>query len=362
MPPKLRTIALIGDRYLAGKAAYLALLECSDIELTHLILPSPERWRRYEKTLMGPEYGNPALPWYLRYGRALPVVPPRVLLRSAIRELFAGGARAAGQLPADKLSPAPPLPPLVVDDANDGELLARLKASEADVVFVGAFPQILKEEWCTLAKRCTVNHHTAPLPRQRGSQPIWWSICDSEPEMGVTVHRLETTLDGGDILFQTRERMSPTTPGYLAWLQGAMRRTIHESFRRLRAGEETWTPQDPDDSVVRKWPRAIHRKINWHADSSAQIIRKVRAGQLPYPVRAFFLLGNRPIEAGEASEREAGPYLTNDITPVPGTVLAVGEDWLDVAATDGVVRLNDVTLFGWPARCHHLATIGQRAE
>lgn len=363
IPPKLRLVALVGDRYLAGRIAYRALLASPDIELCRLIIPSPERWQRYEKVLMGPEHGSPRPPWYVRYGSALTAVPIAELLRSGVRELL-GNQRAARQLPAESLTPAPPIAPTVVADANDPSLLARVADDRPDIIFVASFPQVLHGAWNEVAKREAVNLHTSPLPRKRGSQPIWWAIRDGDTEMGATIHRIGADLDSGDILVQSIHPLDPaaTAQDIVDWLSTSLEPLIHDGLRRLRLGQDTWTPQDPERATSRRWPRAIHRRIQWHTDDSALILRKVRAGKLPYPVRAFFFIGSRPIEVGSAEPCKEQEYLTNDVEPAPGTVLAVGADHLDIATIDGVIRVADLSLHGWKVRCHHLAAVGQQVN
>jgi methionyl-tRNA formyltransferase len=363
IPPKLRVVALVGDRYLAGRIAYRALLSSPDIELCHLILPSEERWQRFEKVLMGPEHGGPEPPWYVRYGNALTAVPVTELLRSGVRELV-GRQRATRQLPTGSLTPAPPIAPTLVADANDKTLLARIARDRADIVFVASFPQILHATWWEVASRGAVNLHTSPLPRLRGSQPIWWAIRDGDTEMGATIHRIDSDLDSGDILVQSTHPLDPTASArdIVDWLSTALEPLIHDGLRRLRLGQDTWTPQDPARATSRRWPRAIHRRIQWQTDDSARIVRKVRAGDLPYPVRAFFFIGSRPIEVGTATHCRKEEYLTNDVEAAPGTVLAVSADHLDIATIDGVIRVADLSLHGWKVRCHHLAMIGQRVD
>jgi methionyl-tRNA formyltransferase len=285
------------------------------------------------------------------------------LLRSGVRELV-GRRRAARQLPAENLTPPPPVAPTVVADANDQTLMARIAQDRADIVFVAAFPQMLPDSWCEVASRGAVNLHTSPLPRQRGSQPIWWAIRDGDTEMGATIHRIGADLDGGDILVQSTHPLDPAASArdIVDWLSTAIEPLIHDGLRRMRLGQDTWTPQDPARATSRRWPRAIHRRIQWQTDDSALILRKVRAGDLPYPVRAFFFIGSRPIEVGTAAHCRKQEYLTNDVESAPGMVVAVGADHLDITTIDGVIRVADLSLHGWKVRCHHLAMIGQRVD
>jgi methionyl-tRNA formyltransferase len=47
-----------------------------------------------------------------------------------------------------------------------------------------------------------VNVHTSLLPRYRGPAPVLWAIRNGDPEIGVTVHRMDERFDTGPILTQ----------------------------------------------------------------------------------------------------------------------------------------------------------------
>jgi methionyl-tRNA formyltransferase len=51
--------------------------------------------------------------------------------------------------------------------------------------------------------RCgVINIHTSLLPRCRGPAPVLWAIRNGDPEVGVTIHRMDERFDAGPILAQ----------------------------------------------------------------------------------------------------------------------------------------------------------------
>jgi len=47
-----------------------------------------------------------------------------------------------------------------------------------------------------------LNVHHEVLPRYRGAQSVVWQLHDGSSRTGYTIHRIDSTLDGGEILYQ----------------------------------------------------------------------------------------------------------------------------------------------------------------
>ena len=75
---------------------------------------------------------------------------------------------------------------------------------ECDIIYSVQFHQILKQHDIDKARQIAVNLHMAPLPEYRGSNQFSFAIIDGKEEFGTTIHRIDTGIDSGDILFQKR--------------------------------------------------------------------------------------------------------------------------------------------------------------
>ena len=75
---------------------------------------------------------------------------------------------------------------------------------ECDIIYSVQFHQILKQHDIDKARQIAVNLHMAPLPEYRGSNQFSFAIIDGTEEFGTTIHRIDTGIDSGDILFQKR--------------------------------------------------------------------------------------------------------------------------------------------------------------
>jgi len=75
---------------------------------------------------------------------------------------------------------------------------------ECDVIYSVQYHEILKQHHIDKAKQIAVNLHMAPLPEYRGSNQFSFAIIEGKTEFGTTIHRIDTRIDHGDILFQKR--------------------------------------------------------------------------------------------------------------------------------------------------------------
>lgn len=66
------------------------------------------------------------------------------------------------------------------------------------------YNHILKKKHIEKAKELAVNLHMAPLPEYRGCNQFSYAIIEQKKEFGTTLHVLNESIDGGDILFERR--------------------------------------------------------------------------------------------------------------------------------------------------------------
>ena len=217
------------------------------------------------------------------------------------------------------------------DDAR----LARdaIEAARADVMVVAAYGLILPQ-WVLDAPRLgCLNIHASLLPRWRGAAPIHRAIEAGDSHTGVTIMQMDAGLDTGDMLLVEQLLIEPldtteTLHDKLAALGG---RLVIEALETAACGGLSATPQ-PTQGVsyahkIEK-PEAV---IDW-TQPAALIERRIRAFQ-PFPV-AVSTLGTEPIKF-RAAEVLA---LVSPPGAVPGEVLAVSEQGVDICALDAVIR------------------------
>ena len=101
--------------------------------------------------------------------------------------------------------------PIVQPDkikSND-EFRAQLENVAPEAIIVVGYGRIIPRWMIDLPKLGNINLHASLLPKYRGAAPIQWAIAKGESVTGVTLMKIDTGLDTGDILLQAEEPIRP---------------------------------------------------------------------------------------------------------------------------------------------------------
>jgi methionyl-tRNA formyltransferase len=109
----------------------------------------------------------------------------------------AHAAATAGQI-AEAL---PPGMDLLLPGTAEG-LAGALAGYRLDLLVVYGFNWKLPAAVLDTPQFGVVNIHTSLLPRYRGPAPVLWAIRNGDPEIGVTIHRMDERFDTGPVLVQ----------------------------------------------------------------------------------------------------------------------------------------------------------------
>lgn len=82
----------------------------------------------------------------------------------------------------------------------DTELVKIIESYKPDLVVLSGFMRILTEVFTSNIK--SINLHPSLLPKFKGSRAIERSFESLDTECGVSVHHVNSELDGGDIILQ----------------------------------------------------------------------------------------------------------------------------------------------------------------
>ncbi|MDP3412325.1 MAG: methionyl-tRNA formyltransferase, partial [Polaromonas sp.] len=178
------------------------------------------------------------------------------------------------------------------------------------------------------------NIHASLLPRWRGAAPIHRAIEAGDTETGITIMQMDAGLDTGDMLLVEKITILPadTTASLHDRLAALGGRLIVEALELAACGGLSPVRQ-PEQGICYAHKIEKHEAaIDW-SQSAASIERRIRAFN-PFPVAASPVAGAL-LKIWEAAVLPG--FLPAGV--VPGQVLAVGEQGVDVAAGDGVLRL-----------------------
>lgn len=171
---------------------------------------------------------------------------------------------------------------------NTPEGLAALQGLQPDLLVVAAYGQILAKSVLELPRHGAINVHGSLLPKYRGAAPIAWAILQGETTTGVTIIRISTGLDAGDMLAKESIPMNEDTAGEVeSRLAPIGARLACATIARLKAGLVVGEKQDP--TLVTKAPKLTKEMglLDWQ-QSAVQIARVVRALQ-PWPTAYTYL-------------------------------------------------------------------------
>jgi methionyl-tRNA formyltransferase len=150
------------------------------------------------------------------------------------------------------------------------DALAALGALGADVLCVACWPWRLPPALLALPPHGCLNLHPALLPAHRGPAPLFWTLRAGDAIAGVTIHRMDETLDGGAVVTQEAVPLIEGEAGDALERRCAETggRLLAQSVRALVAGTARPTPQGESGSYE-PWPQAadfavpLDRSARW---------------------------------------------------------------------------------------------------
>ena len=221
---------------------------------------------------------------------------------------------------------------------RDPEVIGKLRETEADVIVVIAFGQIIPKAILEMKQYGCINVHASLLPKYRGAAPIQWAVIDGEKESGVTTMMMDVGLDTGDMLEQKAIPLDEKETGgslfdKLSALGGSM---ILSTLKGLEDGTITRTPQGESETSYAKMLTKEMGHIDWTKDA-ASIERLVR-GLNPWP-SAYTSYAGKTMKIWAA-----------DVADLPGErtpgKIHVTKNQLFVETGDGVLDVKELQLEG----------------
>jgi len=239
--------------------------------------------------------------------------------------------------PVKELALRENLPVLQPEKARSESFLEELRALAPELIAVAAYGQILPRSILDLPRFGCLNVHTSLLPKYRGPAPIQWSILDGDAKTGVTIMKIDATLDTGDIVAQEStpiraEDDSATLHDRLAKMGADLLvRTIPEYV----AGKVQPRPQPTDGvSYARKITKQDGR-IDWHQEAGV-IWNRVR-GLVPWPGAYTYLPGLPQPHLLKVWQAEVARH-----SGTPGEILQADKNGVVVACGDQALRILDL--------------------
>ncbi len=153
--------------------------------------------------------------------------------------------------------------------------MEEVKKIDFDISVVASFGQILPDEF--LEHRLSINVHPSLLPKYRGASPIQSAIINGDDMTGVTIMKVASEVDAGDIISQ---KCYPIKGEYyleleekLASIGGEMIVDVIENYKK---GIINFTPQNHAEAVkVGKFKK--EDGLLDFSKNASEIVNRVRA-------------------------------------------------------------------------------------
>jgi methionyl-tRNA formyltransferase len=218
---------------------------------------------------------------------------------------------------------------------KDGQLAARLRALDLDLVVVVAFGRILPPELLAVPRYGCINVHASRLPRWRGAAPIQRAVLAGDRQTAVALMQMDEGLDTGPVYRMVDTPIGPReTSGELFERLAGLGAEALDEFLAAFPDVPPPRPQATEGITYAAMLRKDEGRVQWERGVQA-ICDHVR-GMDPWPV-AFVERDGEPLRlfAARPSAHVRGEH-------APGTVVAVDDDGLHVAALDGAVCVGEV--------------------
>jgi methionyl-tRNA formyltransferase len=209
-----------------------------------------------------------------------------------------------------------------------------------DLLVVVSFGLIIPKWFLDIPTIGAINIHPSLLPRYRGPSPIQWAIWNGEKETGITFMKMNERMDAGDIIHQVavpieEEEDTETLSRRLSFEAGEILSTIIEN---ARSQDVQGVPQEDEKATYTPMITKEMGRIDWLM-TSTEIVRQVRA-LVPWPT-AYGFLESKMLKIFKAS---AKPQTVVSDRAVPGTVLAVSSEGIDIAASEGSLTVVELQI------------------
>lgn len=178
---------------------------------------------------------------------------------------------------------------------NQDEKIVYNKLKQTDIALSCGFPLIFKKRLIDLPRVSFLNCHAGILPKYRGGSPLNWQMINCEKKFGISVIKVSTEIDGGDIYserkFVIKKNYNINTLHKIS--NKNFPKMIIESINKIIENKKP--KKQGKNFIVWKQRKQLDSKFDFKIKTFKQADRFVKALQKPYP-NAFFIIKNTKYE------------------------------------------------------------------
>jgi methionyl-tRNA formyltransferase len=177
---------------------------------------------------------------------------------------------------------------------NTEAVISRVRACAPDFIFSFYYRQMLSEALLAIPAHGAFNVHGSLLPKYRGRVPVNWAIIHGEKESGVSLHRMVSKPDAGDLMAQRAVPILQNDTAYDVFqkLKCAAELMLMETIPEMTGGRLDGKPLDLEKGSYFGGRKPQDGLIDWRLPAR-DIHNLVRAVAPPFPGAFFFTAGQR---------------------------------------------------------------------
>lgn len=222
------------------------------------------------------------------------------------------------------------------EDVNSHESIEKIKNTDADVIVVASYGQIIKEEILYMKKYHAINIHASLLPKYRGAAPVQAAIINEDKVTGITLMKMSKGLDTGNMLM-TRE-IAIADDDTADTLTMKLSNLGAEMIVEYLAGLDTFDEGTPQDDSKSSYVRMIKKEDAFidFSESASKTEHIIRAMQ-PWPI-AFTTY------KGENMKIFSAAIVKDTSDAKVGAILNVNEDGILIKCNDDAIIISEVQM------------------
>lgn len=97
--------------------------------------------------------------------------------------------------------------PLIKLNENFNDMDSKISLFQPDIILVSCYARLIPQSVLSIANVGAFNLHPSLLPLFRGPTPLFWQFREGISDFGVTLHRMNSEFDTGNIISQTKVEM-----------------------------------------------------------------------------------------------------------------------------------------------------------
>jgi methionyl-tRNA formyltransferase len=226
----------------------------------------------------------------------------------------------------------------------------QLAQYNADIMVVVAYGLLLPEVILNSPRLGCINVHGSILPKWRGAAPIQRSLEAGDKKTGITIMQMDKGLDTGDMILVAEcaiENTDTSASLYEKLANLGPTALVDTLALMLQPNYQASDHNITQDNKLATYAKKLDKteaELNWQL-SAGELHRKVRA-YIPWPVSQFTFTESDPENKQHRLRVWQASVKVYQGNSDPGTIIKVDKEGIEVATTDGSLRLEVIQLPG----------------